>query len=228
MFTHRVVAHKEDDVHVVEPSAVQETCTSPNLITPAISASGLAYALAVVPSVGRVVTDPSSLQRYSIVRILRGPLAGRIGLLTGVGGGCAGVTVVAPELKRRRRHHAVRYQTGLRAVGSRDQPHLDPKVGDEVWVGTREWNGEARICSINDRTAVVRSTSFDRIAKVDLGPDEAVLEVLFEPRIRFSDGSDASLDLDIDDAFMVPLHANLADAFGEFLLEAIEARSGNL
>jgi hypothetical protein len=226
--THRVVAHKEDDVHVVELSAVQETCTDPNLITSAISASELAYAIAVVPIVRRVVTDPSTLQRYSVVRVLRGTLAGRIGLFTGVGGGDAYVNVVAPELKRRRRLHAVRYETGLRTADAKDQPHLDPKVGDEVWVWTEKWSGEARICSISGRSAVVRSTRFDSIASVDLGPDQPVLEVIYEPRLRLPDGSDISFDVDIDEAFAVPLHANLADVLGEFLLEAMEAREGKL
>lgn len=215
-------------MHVVEPSAVQETCTDVAPITPAISAKESAYALTVAPIAGRIVPNPGSLSRYSIVRVLRGTLAGRIGLFAGVGGGYAYINVVAPELKRRRRQHAVQYETALRTIGATNQPHLEPKVGDAVCVWTEKWSGEARICSISGRSAVVRSTGFDSIASVDLGPVEPVLEVLYEPRLRLPDGSDISFDVDIDEAFAVPLHANLADVLGEFLLEAMEAREGKL
>lgn len=191
---HTLVERNGERMILVDPVAasadsLEAEAASANAIAP----SGIQYALTLVRGGGTPVTDPAALQEGSIVRILVGPLAGRIGLFCRPVAGEAVVAVVAPELKKRRRYHNIRIETGLRAYKKGGGPHLDPKVGDLVWARMSDGGcGPCRVCSVNATTATVCWDN-ERVESVDLCTGPPRLELLVAPSISDANGRTSPL-----------------------------------
>lgn len=154
--------------------------------------------------------DPAAVVPGAIVRVLRGPSAGIVGVVQHARGGVAWIATEELTRKRRRRVRIVQFDTALRDELDIDIPVRNPAVGDAVFVRAKKWCGKCRIVALHAESATVVSSTWWRDGDVSADVDlvtSAILEVLVRPVVRLAGGT------------LIPLGEKAGYAVGEVFLD---------